>query len=189
VPSTGGQIVAQVGVALSTTELDIQIGPPVLRGSVVGPPGTSGLIGPTGPSGPSGPSGATAQVYQSFTNGDAGTLAPGTPVYIDSSGLMHSANAGAATTASVFGILTASTAASASGVVQFVGALTLTATQWQAVTPSSAGIMAGSWYFLNTTTGQLTVTAPTTTGQLLVVLGLAVSTTILALNIDPPIQL
>ena len=146
VPSTGGQYVVQVGVALSTTELDIQIGPPVLLGTVVGPSGTSGLIGPSGPSGPTGPSGATGptgaqapQAWQYVTNGDAGTLAPGTPVYVDSSALMHAANASAAATASVFGILILSTATSVAGPVQFDGAVTLTTTQWNAITGGSTG--------------------------------------------------
>jgi hypothetical protein len=122
-------------------------------------------------------------------NGDSGTLVPGTPVYVDSSGDMHAANASAAATASVFGLLLQSTATAVSGAVQFDCGVTLTTSQWNAVTGGSGGLTAGSWYFLSTTTGQITATAPSTTGQLVVTLGLAIGTTTLVLNVQPYIQL
>ncbi len=66
VPTTAAQYVAKVGVAISPTELDLQIGPTVLLAAVTGASGPNGLIGPSGPAGP------TPNLAQVLANGGDG---------------------------------------------------------------------------------------------------------------------
>ena len=99
--------------------------------------------------------------------------------------------ANAAATTFVTGLVQATSVANhASGAVQTNGVLTATAVQWNAITGGSGGLTTGSVYFLSPTmAGQITTTAPTTSGQYVVQVGIALSTTELDVQIGPPILL
>lgn len=105
----------------------------------------------------------------------------GTPV-VPSSSEDHAVvpgNATSATTASAIGL------ASTPGVVghrmnaQLQGPIALTTDQWDEITGGSGGLTRGAPYYLarGGIDGRLTATAPTTQGQLLVRVGIALSAT------------
>jgi hypothetical protein len=101
------------------------------------------------------------------------------------------AEANAVGTTFVMGLVQAtSIAGSASGNIQVNGILTLTTTQWNTAFGTASGLTPGTTYFLSATTAGLgTATAPSTTGQYVTRLGIALSTTELLINISPPILL
>jgi len=125
------------------------------------------------------------------TNGEAGAIVIGAPVYLFSGGTVKKAKADAAGTANVLGLVaTVSIAAAGSGQVWTSGKVTATTGQWDAVTGGSGGLVAGTTYYLDpATAGRLTSTAPTTAGQLVVSVGTAMSTTELLLRVEPAILL
>jgi hypothetical protein len=63
-----------------------------------------------------------------------------------------------------------------------------TQADWSAII-GSAKLTAGTRYFLDTTTGQLTATAPSTFGQVVVWVGTAVSTTRMNIRIHQRVRL
>jgi hypothetical protein len=68
--------------------------------------------------------------------------------------------------------------------------LTATTGQWDAVTGGSGGLVANTVYYLDAATaGKLTATAPTTAGQYVVEVGMALSTTELLIKTRTPILL
>jgi hypothetical protein len=104
--------------------------------------------------------------------------------------VLSASKADAAATADVDGLAFDSIANAASGQMQTVGIQTLTTVQWDAVTGGSGGLTANAKYYLDTATaGKLTATAPSTVGQFVTLVGRAISTTQLRLNIQPPIGL
>lgn len=123
------------------------------------------------------------------TNGEATSIAIGKAVYVSSGDTVRLANANAASTKNVVGLVyDASISAAATGSISTSGVVTATTTQWDAVTGQSGGLTAGSKYYLsNTTAGNLTTTPPTT-GYVAPV-GFALSTTKMILNIGPTVKL
>jgi len=107
------------------------------------------------------------------------------------SGHFDLARADAAGTASVFGLVFDTSIASAgTGIVQVAGRFEATTGQWDVVTGQSGGLTSGSVYYLDpATAGKLTTTKPTTPGQFVVQVGIALSTTELAILLQPPIAL
>lgn len=82
------------------------------------------------------------------------------------------------------GLTQASVGIGAIGAVQTDDPITLTTGQWDAITGDVGGLVFNSIYWLDpTTAGRLTKTAPVTPGQVLAPVGLAVSTTIMIINI------
>jgi hypothetical protein len=126
-----------------------------------------------------------------MTNANAGPVVIGTPVYVPVAGSVDKAKADASGTVQVMGLVAStSIAAGSPGTVQCDAALSAITTQWDAVTGQTGGLTAGSVYYLDPATpGKLTVTAPTTAGQYVVRVGLALSTTELDIGINPPILL
>jgi len=124
-------------------------------------------------------------------NHSAGTVAAGSPVYISIAGQFDPAKANSYSTSGVVALANSNIATTASGGVTSNGILTLTTGQWDiVVTGGSGGLTAGSLYFLDpSTAGNLTTTAPTTPGQVNVLIGRAISSTIMLIGIQPPIQL
>jgi hypothetical protein len=123
-----------------------------------------------------------------LTNANASTAAPGSPVYISAANSFDLSRANSSGTAKVIGLLTASTAAAASGVVRKDGTITLTTGQWDTIAGTTGGLTAGANYYLSeATAGRLTATAPTT-GFVLKV-GVAISTTDFEIQISEPIKL
>lgn len=125
------------------------------------------------------------------TNDNAGSLVIGQPVYTKANGNVDEALADAAATTVVTGLVSdESIATTASGDVQCDGILTATTTQWDAVTGKVGGLSINSKYYLDPdTAGQLTDTAPTTTGDYVAPIGLALSTTELCIRITPTVLL
>lgn len=119
-----------------------------------------------------------------FTNDNAGTLEPGTPVYLKSDGDIDKAQANSITTARVLGLTTESIATTADGEVQLGGYLTLTTGQWDTITGGSGGLTPGAVYYLDpATAGLLTTTPPSTVSHEVAVVGIGLSTT--AMHIQP----
>lgn len=125
------------------------------------------------------------------TNDEAGAIVIGAPVYNDVNDGVKKAKADAAGTKDVIGLVRdASIASSASGEIQSSGTLTATTAQWDAVMGTTGGLTKGTRYYLSAATaGQGSATAPSTAGQYVVELGLALSTTELLLSQRSPILL
>ncbi len=127
----------------------------------------------------------------SMTNAESVTIVIGAPVYVFSASNVKKAKADASGTSKVIGLVRdVSVAASASGVIQTDGVLVATTVQWDAITGGSGGLTAGSRYYLDPATGgMLTLTAPTTVGQFVCPIGIALSTTDLEITIGDVIGL
>ena len=129
-----------------------------------GPRGPRGHRGPTGPTGATGPMGATvsgAPVVVPFVNGNAGTLAPGTPIYASAPGTGDKAEANAAATALAIGLVLAAVLPGATGIAVLRGPLTLTTAQRDAIAGTVGGLAFGVPYYVSATTpGTLTSSPP-----------------------------
>lgn len=123
--------------------------------------------------------------YWTTTNKNASTMIPGCPVYAlaAATGVDRADANGTAPIPYVIGLATASAAADAAVIVQKVGLLTLTTAQWDAAAGTTGGLTAGKEYYLSGTVGVLTSTVPATTGDHIVTVGIALSTTVLDINI------
>lgn len=126
-----------------------------------------------------------------LTNDNAGALVIGTPVYSSSNNGVDKARANAVGTANVIGLVAdASIAPAAVGGVQFDGTLEATTGEWDAVTGQVGGLVKDTFYYLDTATaGMLTPTAPSTAGQFVACVGIAISTTELKITLQPRIKL
>lgn len=130
--------------------------------------------------------GASASLDYTATSTSAATI--GQPVYTDGAGTVDLAKADAAGTSRVLGLVSSSSiATAASGPVRYAGILS--SADWTAVTGAAALSPGQNYYLSAATAGQLTATAPDATGQQLVYVGRALSTTELAIEIARPIGL
>lgn len=118
-------------------------------------------------------------------------LVIGMPVYIDAANGCKRAEANAAATATVIGLVKdASITAAQPGNINTSGILMATTTQWDAVAGTTGGLVPGTVYYLSdAVAGKLTATAPTTVGSLVIPIGVAISTTELKIEIKPSILL
>jgi uncharacterized membrane protein len=124
----------------------------------------------------------------SATNGEASSLIIGTPVVLNS-GQFFNAIANNSNKIRVVGlVLDTSVSSGTTGNVQTSGIFSATTTQWDAITGGSGGLSPGP-YYLSLTSGQLTNSSPISTGQYVVEIGLALSSTKLKLQIQSPISL
>lgn len=107
------------------------------------------------------------------------TMPPGTPVCQsqDDDGTILPANAGDADTAYVVGILTGAGVEGNAVLTQFAGPLTLTTAEWDIITGDSGGLSRNTAYFLDTSDGKLTTTAPAGGGDFVTPVGVGISTT------------
>jgi hypothetical protein len=126
-----------------------------------------------------------------FTNGNAGAIVIGAPVYISANNTVDKAKADAVGTVNVIGLAyDASTASAASGGVLIDGVLTASTAQWDAVAGTSGGLTKDVIYYLSAATaGLLTSTAPSAAGQFVVAVGIGLSTTDMKIEIQPRIKL
>jgi hypothetical protein len=126
-----------------------------------------------------------------LTNGNAGSLVIGTPVYASGANTVDKARANAVGTTNVVGLVyDASISAAASGGVLMDGILSATTGQWDAVAGTTGGLTRDTYYYLSTSTaGLLTSTAPSSVGEFVVSVGIAISTTELKIEIQPRIKL
>lgn len=137
-------------------------------------------------------SAASTYTSRSVTNGEgAAAIVIGAPVYATAADTVKRAQANAKSTSKLAGLgLDASIAAAASGNIITGGILVATTTQWDAVAGTTGGLAFGTQYFLDpANAGKITATPPTTVGQCNVLVGIALSTTELELQISPPILL
>jgi hypothetical protein len=127
----------------------------------------------------------------SATNKEAGAIVIGTPVYVSGAGQVKKAKADAAGTAPVLGLVkTASIAGDAAGSIQTSGVMPATTGQWDSVCGTTGGLTPGAAYYLSEdTAGLMTETAPTGVGELVVKVGLALSTTEMMIDPERPILL
>lgn len=125
------------------------------------------------------------------TNDEAGSIVIGTPVYTDAADGVKKARANASGTVNVLGVVAqAAITAAASGSIQIDGVLAASTAQWDAITGETGGLTPGARYYLDpSTAGMLTQTAPSTVGQFIVEVGLAVSTTEMRVDPKTPILL
>lgn len=114
----------------------------------------------------------------------AATVVKLCPVYSSSAGGFNKANASASGSAKVLGLAMAAITSAASGLIQTDGIITGTTGEWDAVAGTTGGLTFGTEYFLATTAGLLTSTAPSGAGQYIVRVGIAISTVDMELSID-----
>lgn len=127
----------------------------------------------------------------SATNDNASTIVIGNAVYASTNAHVDLARADALATSRVVGLVAASSIASAAtGLVQVAGILAATTGEWDVVTGQTGGLTPDAIYYLDpSTAGHLTTNAPTTDGQIVCAVGVAVSTTRLKIDIQPTILL
>lgn len=128
---------------------------------------------------------ARAQKYINLTNKNAGTVVPGTPVYALANHLgFDKADANGTTVVrQCIGLVTASVLTLALVDVCKVGPLELTAAEWDAAAGTTGGLTAGTEYYVSGTVGVITATRPATTGDNITSVGIALSATVLDVNI------
>jgi hypothetical protein len=115
----------------------------------------------------------------SLTNGDAGSHALGDIVYISAADTVKKAKADAGATKDAFAVAMGAISNGASGSYQTSG-----------VIAGLSGLTAGAVYYLSAaTSGAMTTTPPSSAGQYVVRLGIAISTTEFELDIERPILL
>lgn len=126
-----------------------------------------------------------------LTNDEAGAILIGTPVYSDANDGVKKAQANAVGTTNVIGLTSDVTIAAGQPVgVQMDGILTATTGQWDTAAGTTGGLTKDTIYYLDpATAGKLTSTAPSTAGQFVVALGIAISTTELKIEIQPRVKL
>ncbi len=126
-----------------------------------------------------------------LTNNNASPIVIGNAVYTDAASGVDLAQADAASTSEVVGLVKdASISAAASGDIQTDGVLTATTGQWDAVAGTTGGLTAGTVYYLDpSTAGDITETAPTSVGQVVVRIGKAISTMVMEISVLEPVLL
>jgi len=126
-----------------------------------------------------------------LTNGNAGSIVIGAPVYASAVNTVDKARANAVGTTNVIGLVyDASIAAASSGGVLMDGILSATTGEWDAVAGTTGGLTRDVIYYLSSSTaGLLTSTAPSSVGEFVVSVGIAISTTELKIEIQPRIKL
>jgi hypothetical protein len=128
----------------------------------------------------------SAEQIPQFTNGNASPIVIGTPVYVSADDTVDKAKADASGTVEAVGLVAdPSISAASSGGIQVDGVFTASTAQWDAVAGTTGGLTADTIYYLSATTpGAITATAPSTTGQYVKEVGIAISTTELKINIQ-----
>lgn len=129
---------------------------------------------------------------RAVTNSEgAAPIVIGAPVYAFAADGVKKAQANAKATSKLAGLgLDATFAAGAVGNIITGGVLVATTAQWDAVAGTAGGLAFGTIYFLDpATAGKITATPPTTVGQCVTIVGIALSATELELQISQPILL
>lgn len=124
-------------------------------------------------------------------NAEVDGIIAGTLVYNFNGTQMKRAKANSDLTKTVLGIVINSLISpDSSGLVQTEGIVSLITTEWDAVTGDVGGLSPGAVYFLSDTDdGFLTLNAPDITNRYVCRVGMAINSTDLLVNIEPPIKL
>ena len=120
---------------------------------------------------------SSAEIVSSL-NANAAAIVIGTPVYVSAAGSVNKASASAVGTSRVLGLVqTSSIAPAASGSIITGGVITAATGEWDVVAGTTGGLTAGTLYYLSTTAGMITSTAPVGAGQYVMSIGLGLSPT------------
>lgn len=114
------------------------------------------------------------------------TLLAGHAVYVSANNTVNLADADALETSHVLGLASANASANSAATVLSVGSLTLP--DWTSVT-GSANLVPGAVYYLSTTPGNLTLVPPVGTNDVVVRLGLAITTTKFEIEVNEVVTL
>lgn len=128
----------------------------------------------------------------SLTNDEVSPVVIGAPVYSDAAGGFKKAKADASGTSNCIGLVNKSPSITngVAGPVAVEGIVVLTTGQWDAVAGTTGGLTFNTRYYISqTTSGTLTATPPSTAGQYVQCVGIALSTTTLKLEIGERILL
>ncbi len=121
-------------------------------------------------------------------NDSSAALVPGDVVYmVAADGKLKLADSDVAAAAALkipVGMVKIGGADGVSVTVQFCGKLTLTLAQWDVVGTDANGLDPGAKYFLSGTPGEITTVIPNTVGDVLFVIGVAISATTLLVRLD-----
>lgn len=129
---------------------------------------------------------------RSVTNGESSAaITIGMPVYASAADTVKRAQANAKSTSKLAGVVyDVSIAAAGVGNIAQSGIIVATTAQWDAVAGTTGGLLFNTLYFLDPVTpGKMTATPPTTVGQCNAIVGMAISSTELELQISQPILL
>lgn len=131
------------------------------------------------------------QDFPQLANANAGTITKGMVVYASGNDQVDKARANAVGTTNAIGfVVDATILTTATGSIQMDGVISATTAEWDALTGDTGGLVKDTFYFVSpTTAGSITKTAPTTAGQFVVCVGIAISTTELKIEIQPRILL
>jgi hypothetical protein len=133
---------------------------------------------------------ATVVENNSVTQTAAATLIAGQVVYSSAADTVNKAKADAAGTVKAIGLTTAAISSAATGSVQTSGIVTLTTGEWDAAFGTTGGLTFNTTYYLSAATAGLgTSTAPSSVGQYVKEIGIAISTTELLITTPPEILL
>lgn len=112
-------------------------------------------------------------------------------LYSDGPGTVDLARANSINTAHVVGFCAQNGITQNSpAIIHMEGILEATTEEWTAVVEENSTISGGVVYYLSpTTAGKITDTPPSTVGQMVVRVGIAISTTLFRVMIEPPIRL
>ena len=135
---------------------------------------------------------ANTPSIRSVTNGEASAaITIGMPVYGSAADAVKRAQANGKATSRLAGLVYDSTIAAAGvGNIAQSGVLIATTVQWDAVAGTTGGLIFNTVYFVDPANpGKITATPPTTVGQCVVIVGMAISSTELELQIGQPILL
>lgn len=120
----------------------------------------------------------------------ASNMAIGQVVYCSGAAAATKARANGSPQTFAVGLCQAALTSGIAGNVQLNGVLSLTTSQWDAITGQSGGLTSGATYYLDpTTAGMMTPTCPTAAGQYVCITGRALSTTDFQIKISEPILL
>lgn len=120
----------------------------------------------------------------------ASNMLIGNVVYCSGASAATKARANGSPQAFAVGLCQSALTSGIAGNVQLNGVLTLTTSQWDAITGQSGGLTSNATYYLDpTTAGLMTSTCPTAAGQYIVITGRALSTTDFQIKISEPILL
>lgn len=126
-------------------------------------------------------------------NASGSSLSIGTPVYSDSATSVSRAVGNSILSKNVVGLCAQTFGAGVSGQVKTGGVLGATVSEWNIVTNTTGGLVAGQIYYLDLLTpGRLTLTPPEgspTEARWAVALGTAMSTTLLKIEIQPSVKI
>jgi len=108
-------------------------------------------------------------------------VAAGQPVYISDNSTINLANAGASSTSIVLGLVSVGATATNTATVLSEGIVTLS--DWTSVI-GTATLTPGSIYYLSTTAGQMATTPPTGNSDVVVRLGIALTTNTIDIEVN-----